>query len=49
VTGYFRGLVDDVIGRVIDAWLAVPVVVVGLMATGEHVAFSAFPSSSRQP
>ncbi len=32
VTGYFRGAVDDVLSRVIDAFLAVPVVIVGLLA-----------------
>jgi peptide/nickel transport system permease protein len=32
VTGYFRGAVDDVLSRIIDAFLALPVVIVGLMA-----------------
>ncbi len=32
MTGYFRGLVDDALGRIIDAMLAVPVVIVGLLA-----------------
>jgi peptide/nickel transport system permease protein len=32
VTGYFRGAVDDVISRVIDAFLALPVVIVALLA-----------------
>ncbi len=32
VTGYFRGAVDDVLGRIIDAVLAVPVVIVGLLS-----------------
>ncbi|HXV34697.1 MAG TPA: ABC transporter permease [Gaiellaceae bacterium] len=32
VTGYFRGLTDDVIMRVVDAFLAIPVVVIGLVA-----------------
>jgi peptide/nickel transport system permease protein len=32
LTGYFRGLVDDVLSRFIDAFLAVPVVIVGLLA-----------------
>ena len=32
VTGYFRGAVDDVLIRVIDAFLALPVVIVGLLA-----------------
>ncbi|HXV96040.1 MAG TPA: ABC transporter permease [Gaiellaceae bacterium] len=32
VTGYFRGLTDDVIMRIVDAFLAVPVVVIGLVA-----------------
>jgi peptide/nickel transport system permease protein len=31
VTGYFRGPVDDVLSRVIDAFLALPVVIVGLL------------------
>jgi peptide/nickel transport system permease protein len=32
VTGYFRGAVDDVVSRVVDAFLALPVVIVGLLA-----------------
>jgi len=32
VTGYFRGAVDDILSRVIDAFLALPVVIVGLLA-----------------
>ena len=32
VTGYFRGAVDDVLSRVIDAFLALPVTIVGLLA-----------------
>ena len=32
VTGYFRGLVDEAIMRVVDAFLAIPVVVIGLLA-----------------
>lgn len=32
VTGYFRGLVDDIIMRFVDAFLAVPVVIIGLLA-----------------
>ncbi|MBV8711730.1 MAG: ABC transporter permease [Solirubrobacterales bacterium] len=32
VTGYFRGFVDDSLGRLIDAILAVPVVIVGLLS-----------------
>jgi peptide/nickel transport system permease protein len=32
VTGYFRGVVDDVIGRVIDALLALPLVIIALLA-----------------
>ena len=32
VTGYFRGLVDEAIMRVVDAFLAIPVVVIGLVA-----------------
>lgn len=32
ITGYFRGLVDDILSRIIDTFLAVPVVIVGLLA-----------------
>jgi peptide/nickel transport system permease protein len=32
VTGYFRGLVDDVIMRFVDALVAVPLVIMGLLA-----------------
>ncbi len=32
VTGYFRGLVDDIISRVLEAFMAVPVVIVALLA-----------------
>ena len=32
VTGYYRGLVDDILSRFIDAFLALPVVIVGLLA-----------------
>jgi len=32
VTGYYRGFVDDTLGRIIDAILAVPVVIVGLLS-----------------
>ena len=32
VTGYFRGFVDDVLMRIVDAFLALPVVVIGLLA-----------------
>jgi peptide/nickel transport system permease protein len=32
LTGYFRGLVDDVLMRIVDAFLALPVVVIGLLA-----------------
>jgi peptide/nickel transport system permease protein len=32
VTGYYRGLTDDVIMRVVDAFLAIPVVILGLLA-----------------
>jgi peptide/nickel transport system permease protein len=32
VTGYFRGIVDDGLSRIIDAFLALPVVIVGLLA-----------------
>jgi peptide/nickel transport system permease protein len=32
VVGYFRGAVDDVLSRVIDAFLSLPVTIVGLLA-----------------
>jgi peptide/nickel transport system permease protein len=32
VMGYFRGLVDDVLGRFVEAFLALPVVVTGVIA-----------------
>jgi peptide/nickel transport system permease protein len=32
VTGYYRGAVDDVLSRVIDAFLAIPVVILGMLA-----------------
>ena len=32
VAGYFRGLVDDVLMRLVDAFLAVPVVIIGMLA-----------------
>ncbi|HWT25338.1 MAG TPA: ABC transporter permease [Solirubrobacteraceae bacterium] len=32
VTGYFRGAVDDVLSRIIDAFLALPVLILGLLA-----------------
>jgi peptide/nickel transport system permease protein len=32
VSGYFRGLTDEVIMRVVDAFLAIPIVVLGLLA-----------------
>jgi peptide/nickel transport system permease protein len=32
VTGYFRGFTDEAIMRVVDAFLAIPVVVIGLLA-----------------
>ena len=32
VTGYFRGWIDDVLSRFIDAFLALPVVIIGLLA-----------------
>src|SRR5438128_4652679 len=41
VTGYFRGLVDDVISRIVDAWLALPVIVIAvtvLVALGSSTA-----------
>jgi peptide/nickel transport system permease protein len=31
VMGYFRGAVDDVIGRVVEAFLAIPLVVTGIL------------------
>jgi len=32
VTGYFRGLVDDVVSRVLEAFMAMPVVIIALLA-----------------
>jgi peptide/nickel transport system permease protein len=32
VTGYFRGLVDDSVSRIVDAWLALPVIVIAVTA-----------------
>jgi len=32
VTGYFRGFVDDVISRIVDAWLALPLIVIAVTA-----------------
>jgi peptide/nickel transport system permease protein len=32
VTGYFRGLTDNVISRIVDAWLALPVIVIAVTA-----------------
>ena len=32
VTGYFRGLVDDVFMRIVDAFLALPVIIIALVA-----------------
>jgi peptide/nickel transport system permease protein len=32
VTGYFRGILDDVVGRLIDAMLALPMIVIALLA-----------------
>jgi peptide/nickel transport system permease protein len=32
ITGYFRGATDDILSRIIDTFLAVPVVIVGLLA-----------------
>lgn len=32
VMGYYRGLVDDVLSRIVEAFLALPVVLVGLLA-----------------
>lgn len=32
VSGYFRGLVDDGVSRVVDAWLALPVIVIAVTA-----------------
>jgi len=31
VTGYFRGAVDDVLSRIVDAFLAIPVIIMGLL------------------
>jgi peptide/nickel transport system permease protein len=33
VTGYFRGAVDDVLSRIIEAFLALPVIIMGLLIT----------------
>jgi peptide/nickel transport system permease protein len=32
VTGYFRGVVDDGVSRVVDAWLALPTIVIAVTA-----------------
>jgi peptide/nickel transport system permease protein len=32
VTGFYRGAVDDILSRVIDAFLAIPVVILGMLA-----------------
>jgi peptide/nickel transport system permease protein len=32
ITGYFRGPIDDILSRIIDTFLAVPVVIIGLLA-----------------
>ena len=32
VMGYFRGFVDDVVGRFVEAFLALPLVVTGVIA-----------------
>ena len=32
VTGYYRGAVDDVLSRIIDAFLAIPVVILAMLA-----------------
>ena len=32
VTGYFRGLTDNTISRIVDAWLALPVIVIAVTA-----------------
>src|SRR5919198_5851297 len=32
VTGYFRGIVDDVASRIVDAWLAIPLIVLAVTA-----------------
>jgi peptide/nickel transport system permease protein len=32
VTGYFRGITDNTISRVVDAWLALPVIVIAVTA-----------------
>jgi peptide/nickel transport system permease protein len=32
VTGYFRGFVDEAISRIVDAWLALPVIVIAVTA-----------------
>src|SRR3712207_8806034 len=42
VTGYFRGFVDDTLSRVIEAILALPTIIMGLL-----VAVSLGPSKTR--
>jgi peptide/nickel transport system permease protein len=32
VTGYFRGLVDDILMRIVDAFLAIPIVILGTVS-----------------
>ena len=32
VTGYFRGAVDNILSRFIDAFLALPTVIIGMLA-----------------
>jgi peptide/nickel transport system permease protein len=32
ITGYFRGLVDDVLMRIVDAFLAIPIVILGTVS-----------------
>ncbi|TPJ65483.1 ABC transporter permease [Mesorhizobium sp. B2-6-1] len=32
LTGYFRGIVDDVVSRILEAFMAIPVVIVALLA-----------------
>jgi peptide/nickel transport system permease protein len=41
VSGYYRGLVDDVVSRVVDAFLAFPAIVIALLA------LTVFPSNQR--
>ncbi|TIS05074.1 MAG: ABC transporter permease subunit, partial [Mesorhizobium sp.] len=32
VIGYFRGIVDDIVSRILEAFMAIPVVIIALLA-----------------